>query len=415
MMWLLARWSVWLAAVAFATPDLFAQPSDTWQACRNAPTRACMFSEAVRRLRDDAPARDIPRFAEWESGLYVRLSVIAEIKQDRALFAEAKRVVSAHAVLEGTREVAIRTIALAEVRAGFVDDAARTIQGVSDPGPVPAEIAGALAASGRRTEALIFAARIPTPTARAWAWSRLARVTRDPAYLDEAALCIRDIADAYEQGAQSQHLAVAQADLGQIARARRTVRDIGLRAYEALALAEIAGLTGNAQYLDDARRRAAGLNEQPVEQEAWRAIFRTQIAMGRLPDALQSLKRPELETLPGTMADDAGTLAAAYWIKDGPKSAEAVLTGILNGYAERFWGPARYALAVGLADAGRFDSALLMAFLSDEPNVDWAVAHIAVRLAQSQALPKALDLIDKVKDPGARSPALARIATLLPP
>lgn len=410
---LLAHCSVWLVLAPLAS-GAEAQTSDRWQACRQAPTRTCLFAEAIQRVRDDAPSRDIPRYAEWESGLYVRLSAIAEAKKDRALFTEAKRVVSAHAVLQASREAALRTIALAEVRAGFVDDAVRTIDGVGDLGPVPAEIVAALAVSGRLPYALTIAEHTAVPAARAQAWSRLARATRNAAYLEKAAASIRDIGDAYEHGAQSQYLAVAQADLGQIARARRTIRDIGLRAYEALALADIAGLTGNAAFLDEAKRRAAGLNEQPIDQDAWRAIFQTQIAMGRLSDALQSLKRPELETLPGTLADDAGALAAAYWIKSGSKSAEGVLTDILNGYAERFWGPARYALAVGLADAGRFDSALLMAFLSDEPNVDWAVAHIALRMAQAQSIPRALELIDKVKEPGARSPALARIAILLP-
>ncbi len=413
MIRLLARYSISIAVAAFAAPDAAAQPADAWTACRKAPTRACIFDEAIRRARDDAPARDVPRFAVWESGLHERLSQIAEAKRDRALFAEAKRVANSRLVLEGARDTALQMIALAEVRAGFVSDAVRTIEGLSDPGAAPAEIAAALAGSGRLGEALEIIERTRVPAARALAWIRLARATRNAAWLDKAWVSMRAIEDAYEQSAQHRNLAVAHAELGRVDRALRTIPDIAVRAYQALALADIARLTGDASHLDQAKRRAAGLNDQLVDLEAWRAIVRVQIALGRLTDAVQSLKRPELESQPGTLADDAGELAAAYWIKDGPKKAEAVLNEVLRGYADRFWGPARFALAVGLADAGRFDSALLMAFLSDESDVDWALAQIAVAQAKSGDLKSALDTADKIRAPGARSPALARIAARL--
>ncbi|HJQ59700.1 MAG TPA: hypothetical protein VJ890_22520 [Vineibacter sp.] len=355
----------------------------------------------------------MPRYVVWEGGLYTRLSEIAEAKKDRALFAEAKRLVNTRTVLNGARETALQAIALAEVRAGLVADAAETVAAISDPGPVPAEIAVALATSGRIGDALALIGQTSSASARAWAWIRLARATRDPVWFDKASASIRDIADPDEHASQSRHLAVAQADLGRVEHALRTIGAIGDRAYQALALAEIARVTRNATHVDEAKRRVGGLNERLIDLEAWRAVVRTQIALGRLADAHLTLKRPGLEAQTGTLADDAGELAAAYWIKEGPRKAEAVLMDILRGFAERFWAPARYALAIGLADAGRIDSALLMAFLNDEANVDWALAHIAVVQARTGAIRDGLETADKVKDPGARSPALAKIAALL--
>lgn len=405
--------SLFLAAVP-DVPDAGAQSSAIWRNCREAPTRACIFTEAVQRVRDDAPARDLPRYGVWESSLYVRLSEIAEAKKDRALFADAKRLVDTRKVLQSARDKALGTIAQAEARAGFVDDAVRTIEGVSDPGPAPAVVAVALFRAGQPEEARRVIERTESASARTWGWIRLARATRDPAWLSRATESLRDIEDAYEYSSRSRDLAVAQADLGLTDRALRTTRDIGMRAYEALALTEIATLTGDGGYLARAKHRAAGLSGGPLDVEVWRSIVRAEIAFGKLDDALRTLRRPELEAQAGTLADDAGELAAAYWLKEGPKRAESVLNEVLTGYADRFWGAARYALAIGLADAGRFDSALLMAFINDEANVDWALAHIAVRQAQSRAFRDALDTADKIKDPGARSPALAKIAAKLP-
>jgi hypothetical protein len=350
----------------------------------------------------------------WESSLYVRLSEIAEARKDRALFAEAKRLVDSRKVLQAARDKAMGTIAQAEARAGFAEDAARTIEGIPDPGQAPATVAVALFKAGQAAEARRVIERTESASARTWAWIRLARATRDPAWLSRATETLRDIEDAYEYSSQSRHLAVAQADLGLTDHALRTIRDIGMRAYEALALTEIATLTANSDYLARAKRRATGLSGSPLDVEVWRSIVRTEIAFGKLNDALRTLRRPELEAQAGTLADDAGELAAAYWVREGPQKAEAVLNDVLTGYADRFWGAARYALAIALADAGRFDSALLMAFINDEANVDWALAHIAVKQAQAHAFGDALDTADKIKDPGARSPALAKIAAMLP-
>lgn len=411
---LLVWCSVLFLAAVPGVPAAVGQSSPGWRTCRETPTKACIFAEAVQRARDDAPSRDLPRYGIWESSLHVRLSEIAEAKRDRALFAEAKRLVDSRKFLESARNKALAMIAEAEARAGFSDDAVRTIEGISDPGPAAATIAVSLFKAGQAAEARRVVERTESVSARTLGWIRLARLTRDPAWLAEAVASMRNIEDAYEHSSQGRHLAVAQADLGLTDVALRTIRDIGMRAYEALALTEIATLTGKSDYLAKAKRRATGLSGSPLDVEVWRSIVRAEIAFGKLDEALRTLRRPELEAQAGTLADDAGELAAAYWIKDGPKRAEAVLNEVLAGYADRFWGAARYALAVGLADAGRFDSALLMAFINDEANVDWALAHIAIRQAQARAFRDALDTADKIKDPGARSPTLAKIAAMLP-
>jgi hypothetical protein len=141
---------------------------------------------------------------------------------------------------------------------------------------------------------------------------------------------------------------------------------------------------------------------------------RADIALGRLEDAQATLEGPDFEARPDALADSTGELAAAYWLRDGRQKAEIILDKVLAHYAEHFWSPARYALVRGLADAGRFDSALLMAFVNEPAMVDRALGYVAIRRAEAGAFNGAVDTADKIKDPDVRSPALARIAALLP-
>jgi hypothetical protein len=236
-------------------------------------------------------------------------------------------------------------------------------------------------------------------------------MTRDPRHLDRAAEAIRDIEDAEEQSAANRSLAIALADLGLRDEALQRVRETTVRAHRVHALASIAEHARDPALLAQAKALAAGLEDRVPS--AWQAIVHAEIAFGRLAAARQSLKRPEFEMQADLMAQSAGALAAIHWLRDGQKKAEAVLDDVLAGYADRYWGPARYALMAGLADAGRFDSARLMAFVNDPEMVDRAFAYIAVRQAESGAFDDAMATADAIQGPESRSPALARIASLL--
>jgi hypothetical protein len=399
---------------ALAVPEALAQAPDAWSACRARPTRACVYAEAVQRLRDDAPARDVPRHAFWESNLHQRLTQIAEAGKDRALFADAARLVAAYHPVGQDREAQQRTIAAAQARAGLIEDAAAAIAGMDDPGDVPAEIAVFLVRSGRTQPALDLAGRTSPPASQAQAWLRLAQEMRDPRLLDRAAPLVRDIDDDAERNRQLRLLAIARAGLGQIEEARRTSRDIAAGKEQAIALAEIGRLTTDHAWVEEAKRRVLTLDDRLGDPQAWRAIVRAEIALGRWPGAAETLRRPELELQPDIVAEGAGLLAVAYWVRHGQRRAEDILNDTMRGYADRFWGQSRYQIVVGLADIGRFDSALLMAFLNDESLVDPALAYVAVRQGEAGAVAAALDTADKIKDPGARSPALARLSAMLP-
>jgi hypothetical protein len=408
----LPRYSVWLVAVMFAAPGAAAQPSQSWQACRQQPTRACLFAESIEHARDDAPARDVPRFTIWQSNLHERLARIAEAKKDRALFAEARRLAATPATPGASRDAALRMVAQAQARAGFTDDATETVATAGDPGAVPREIVVFLATTGRVDEALVVLERISSPSSRADARIRLARVTHNIRQLDRVWRDIRQIEDSYTQSSITRDLAVAQAALGQVDQALTAIEGIGVRAHQAYALAELARLLRNPDYLAAAKKYAAGL--QDAEPETFQILVRADIALGRLEDAQATLEGPDFEARPDALADSTGELAAAYWLRDGRQKAEIVLDKVLAHYAEHFWSPARYALVRGLADAGRFDSALLMAFVNEPAMVDRALGYVAIRRAEAGAFNGAVDTADKIKDPDVRSPALARIAALLP-
>jgi tetratricopeptide (TPR) repeat protein len=364
-------------------------------------------------MRDDAPARDVPRFAIWESGLHERVMQVAEAAKDHALFSEARRLVISRFRAGPDRDAQLRLIAAAEARAGLIEDAARTVKGMADPGPVPAEIATFLARAGRLRAAIEVVEQTASSASRSWAWIRLAQAVRDHDLLDKAATTLRDVADDAERNRQLRHLAIRRAELGDIAEARRVVREITVGKDRATALAEIGRLTGDAAPVNEAKERVLSLDDRLGDPQAWRAIIRAEIALGRWRSAAETLRRPELELQPDIVADGAGQLAVAYWVRDGQRKAEDVLNDAMKGYGDRFWGQARYQMVVGLADAGRFDSALLMAFMNDEGLVDAALSYIAIRQGEAHAFNAALDTADKVKDPGYRSPALAKLSAML--
>jgi hypothetical protein len=406
----LARWPLWLVVAAFATTNAAAQ-SQSWQACRKAPTRACVFAEAIGRLRDDAPPGRDRQFAEWDGLLYLRLSEIAAAMKDRALFDEAKRSAESNQIADERRS-ALRWVAAAQARAGFADDAAKTLDDGDAGGFAAEEIAVALARAGRPMAAMAAEERLTSTEARLRALERLARATRDPAYLDRALALVRALDDGYEQSALRPALAVAYAELGQADQALRVARAIAVSYHRAQALAGIAAVTRDAGLLVEARSDATGFDGRGHEDEVWAALARAEIALGVLQGARTTLQTHLGPSPSRALAAAAGELAAVHWLGGEKTVAEKLIDQLLVGS----WtiGEARAVLARRLIAAERFDEARQVSFLADEITFDNLSAEIALKQAEARAFVEAVETADRIQHPARRSPTLAEIAALMP-
>ncbi len=406
------RWSIWLMAAAIAAPAAATPPGAGWQACRAAPTRDCVFAEAIGRMRDDAPPGRDPQFAEWDSLLYLRLSEIAAAKKDRALFDEAKRSAEANEIAEARRS-ALRWVAAAQAKAGFTDDAARTLDDGDAGGFAAEEIALALARAGRPDDAVAAEERLTSTEARLRTLTRLARATRDPAYLDRALALVRGLDDGYEQSALRPGLALAYAELGQVEQAVRVARTTAVSYHRAQALAAIAAVTRDAALLVEARSFATGFDGRGSEDEVWAALARAEVVLGVLPGARLTLEAHIGQAPSRALAAVVGELAAAHWLGGDKVAAGKLVDQLLAGS----WtiGEARAVLARRLIAADRFDEARQVSFLADEITFDNLSAEIALKQAQARAFAEALQSADKIQHPGRRSPTLAEIAALMPP
>jgi len=405
------RWSIWFMAMALATSGAAAPPSDAWQACRRDPTRACVFAEAIAHVRDDAPPGRDPQFAEWDQLLYLRLSEIAAAKKDRALFDEAKRSAEANLIADSRRS-ALRWVAAAQARAGFADDAVKTLDDGDDGGFAMEAIALARARAGQVEAALAAARRLTSGEAQVRALVRLARAARDTRYLDNAATVIRALDDGYEQSALWPLLAFAHAELGGLEPALEVVRRIAVSYHRAQALANIAALTRDPRRLVEARSYATGFDDRGHEDEVWAALARAEIALGVLQGARTTLETHMPRSPSRALAAAAGELAAVHWLAGDKQVAEKLIDELLVGS----WtiGEARAVLARRLIAAGRFDEARQVSFLADEITFDNLSAEIALKQAQARTFDTALATADTIQHPARRTPTLAEIAAMLP-
>ncbi|HKU98154.1 MAG TPA: hypothetical protein VJR58_22880 [Vineibacter sp.] len=406
------RWSVGLAAMVLATSGAAAPPSEAWQACRRDPTRACVFAEAISRVRDDAPPGRDPQFAEWDQLLYLRLSEIAAAKKDRTLFDEAKRSAESNLIADSRRS-ALRWVAAAQARAGFADDAIKTLDDGDDGGFAAEAIALAQARAGQREAALAAVQRLTSRDAQIRALVRLARAARDARYLESAARVIQTLDDGYEQSASWPLLAIAHAELGALEPALEAVRRSAVSYHRAQALADIAALTHDPRRLIEARGYATGFDGRGHEDEVWAAVARAEIALGVLPGARTTLEAHLPRSPSRALAAAAGELAAAHWLGGDKQVAEKLIDELLVGS----WtiGEARAVLARRLIAAGRFNEARQVSFLADEITFDNLSAEIALKQAEARAFDAALATADMIQHPARRSPTLAEIAAMLPP
>ncbi len=404
-------WSVWLMAMALAVPGAAAAPSEEWQACRRNPTRTCVFAEAIARLRDDAPPGRDPQFAEWDQLLYLRLSEIAAAKRDRALFDEAKRSAEANLIADSRRS-ALRWVAAAQARAGFADDAARTLDDGDGGGFAAEAIAMARARAGQMPAAIAAVEGLASIDMQVRTLVRIARATRNARYLDRAATAIRGLDDGYEQSALWPLLAVAHAELGALEPALDAVRRSAVSYHRAQALADIAALTQDPRRLGEARGYATGFDGRGHEDEVWAAIARAEIALGVLDGARTTLETHLTPSPSRALAAEVGALAAVYWLRGDKQVAEKLIDALLGGT----WtiGEARAVLARRLIAAGRFDEARQVSFLADEITFDNLSADIALKQAEAGAFDAALATADMIQHPARRSPTLAEIAALIP-
>lgn len=404
------RVSIWLLLAALAAPAAEAQ--SPWQDCRKAPTRVCVFAEAVSRMRDDAPPGRSPQFAEWDRLVYLRISEIAAAGKDRDLFDEARRSAESNQDPD-TRRSALRWIAASQARAGLPDDALKTLEPGDDGGFAAEEIALAMARAERTDAAMAMVRKLVPADRQVRALARLARESRQPVYLDQALALIRDMEDGHEQSASRPRIAVAYAGLGQTEQALRVVRGIAVSYHRARALADMAALARDAKQLSEARSYATGFDGRGHEDEVWAAIARAEIALGVVQGARTTLERHVSKDEPSrALAAVVGELAAVHWLKGEKSAAEKMIDSLLGGS----WaiGEARAVLARRLIAAGRFDDARQVSFLADEITFDNLSAEIALKQAETKAFADALDTADKIQHPGRRSPTLAEIAALMP-
>ena len=405
-----ARWLVWFVAALFAVGGAEAQPPNAWQACLKAPTRNCVFAEAIGRMRDDAPpGRDL-RFADWDRLLYLRLSEIAAAKKDRSLFDEAKRSAESNPDDESRRS-ALRWVAAAQARAGFVDDAARTLYDGDDGGFAGEEIAVALAQAGRTDDALQKAQGLLSAEAQVRALLRLARTTKDARYLARALAVARELDDGYAQSGLRPSIAIAHAELGQIDQAILLARATAVSYHRAQALAGIAAVTRNARLLSEARSFAVGFDGRGHDDEVWAALARAEIVLGVLQGARATLETHIPQAPSRALAAVAGELAAVHWLNGDKPAAEKLIDELLGGS----WtiGEARAVLARRLIASGRFDEARQVSFLADEITFDNLSAEIALKQAEGRGFKEALETADKIQHPARRSPTLAEIAAMM--
>jgi hypothetical protein len=415
------RFPLCLLATLLIAPPVEAQlpplkPPDatqvaSWRACRKAPTRACVFDEAIARMRDDAPSGRDPQFADWDRLFYLRLSEIAAARKDRDLFDEAKRSAESNQDRD-TRRSALRWVAASQARAGLPDDAVKTLEDGDDGGFAAEEIALALVRAGQDDAAMKTVRRLAPVDRQVRALVRLARATRKSSYLDRALSLIRDMDDGYEQSALRPLVAVAHAELGQPDQALRVVRGIAVSYHRAQALAGLAAIARDARQLSEARSYAMGFDGRGHEDEVWAAIARAEIALGVLDGARMTLASHIAAEPSRALAAVAGELAAVYWLKGDKSAAEKTIDELLVGS----WtiGEARAVLARRLITAGRFDDARQVSFLADEITFDNLSAEIALKQAQGHAFADALETADKIQHPARRSPTLAEIAALMP-
>ncbi len=406
-----ARWLVWFMAALFVLPCAQAQTPTAWQACLKAPTRACVFAEAIGRMRDDAPPARDPRFADWDRLLYLRLSEIAAAKKDRALFDEAMRSAGSDPDADGRRS-ALRWVAAAQARAGFADDAVRTLDDGDDGGFATEEIAIALVRAGRAGEALSAVQRLGSAEARIRALVRSARATKDAQFLERALAALRGLEDGYEQSALRPLLAIAYAELGHVEQALRIAGGTAVSYHRAQALAGIAALTRNPRLLSEARSFAVGFDGRGNDDEVWAALARAEIALDVLQGARATLAAHVPNAPSRALAAAAGELAAAHWLNGDKQTAEKLIDELLGGS----WtiGEARAVLARRLIASGRFDEARQVSFLADEITFDNLSAEIALKQAEGRRFTEALETADKIQHPGRRSPTLAEIAAMMP-
>jgi hypothetical protein len=401
----------WLVAAAVAAPAAYAQSGDAWTACRQQPTRACVFAEAVSRMRADAPPGRDARFADWDRLLYLRVSEIAAAKKDRDLFDEAKRSAESNQDAEARRS-ALRWVAAAQARAGFPDDAMRTLDEGDDGGFAAEAIAIALAGSGRRDEAAAAIHRLAAPDAQVRALIALARASHDTQPLEAGVTVVRSLDDGYEQSTLLAVIAPVFAELGQVDRALAVVRGIAVSYHRALALARVAQTTHDAKLLSEARSYATGFDGRGHEDEVWATLAQAEIALGVLQGARMTLETHLHGEPSRALARAVGELAATHWLAGDKPQAEKLIDALLSGS----WtiGEARAVLARRLIAAGRFDDARDVSFLSDEITFDNLSAEIALKQARTGALKEALETADRIQYPGRRSPTLAEIAAMMP-
>jgi hypothetical protein len=412
----------WLLLSMLAAPDAGAQapparapeakPSPEWQACRTAPTRACVFAEAVSRIRDDAPLGRDPQFADWDRRLYLRMSEIAAAAKDRALFDEARRSAEANEDADARRS-ALRWVAASQARADLPDDAVRTLESGDDGGFAAEEIALAFARAGHGEAALAAVRRLSPADRQVRALTRLARATRQAAYLDPAMALIGTMEDGYAQSAARPPIAVTFAELGLADRALQVVRAIAVSYHRAQALAGMAAVTRDARLLVEARGYATGFDGRGHEDEVWAALAHAEIVLG-VPDGARQTLQAHLAGEPSrALASVVGELAAVYWLRGDKPLAEKTIDALLGGS----WtiGEARAVLARRLIAAGRVDDARQVSFLADEITFDNLSAEIALKQAATGAFADALATADSIQYPGRRSLTLAEIAVLLPP
>ncbi len=405
------RQMIWLAATGLVISGGPAQSHDDWPACQVVPTRACVLTEAIGRLRDDAPQAHDAKFAEWHRLLYLRLSEIASITRNRELFDEARRSAEANPEPE-TRRSALRWVAAGQARAGFPDEALATLADGDHGGFAAGEIALALALAGRPEEALATVRRLDEPEAKVRALVRLAGATCSAHWLRHATALVADIGDESAQSGLWSSIAIAYAQLWQRDSALRIAGLIATGYRRAEALAGIAAAIHDGRLLEDARNYAGHVPDHSHQDETWAALARAEIALGALQQAYQTLRAKLPSAASRALAAAVGELAAVYWLNGDPSGARKVIDELLGGS----WtiGEARTVLARRLIAADRLDDARQLSFLVDEITFDTLSAEIALKQAGNHAFTSALMTADSIQHPGRRSPTLAEISALLP-